>query len=123
MIIREWRGRASWACADAYPLHFRGAVLPALRRTPGFLGACLSRRCLADRVEFLVLTRWQSLDAIRTFTAMTSTRPSSSLLASLRCSTTTERCSTMKRSRRAKIDHASAGTAFHVTYALVLRGQ
>ncbi len=68
MIIREWRGRAAWARADAYPLHFRGAVLPALRRSPGFLGASLSQRRLADRVEFLVLTRWQSLDAIRAFT-------------------------------------------------------
>lgn len=67
MIIREWRGRATSARADAYPLHFRRAVLPELRRIPGFLGAYLSQRCLADGIEFLVLTRWQSLDAIRTF--------------------------------------------------------
>jgi heme-degrading monooxygenase HmoA len=68
MIIREWRGRAAPARADAYPLHFRSAVLPELRRIPGFLGAYLSQRRLADAVEFLVLTRWQSLAVIRTFT-------------------------------------------------------
>jgi heme-degrading monooxygenase HmoA len=68
MIIREWRGRAAATRADAYPLHFRGTVLPELRRIPGFLGACLSQRRRVDRVEFLVLTRWQSLDAIRAFT-------------------------------------------------------
>jgi heme-degrading monooxygenase HmoA len=67
MIIREWRGYAAWARADAYPVHFRSAVLPELRRTAGFLGACLGQYRQADRVEFLVLTRWQSLDAIRAF--------------------------------------------------------
>jgi heme-degrading monooxygenase HmoA len=67
MIIREWRGYAVLAHADAYPVHFRGAVLPELRRLPGFLGASLSQRRLADRIEYLVLTRWQSLDAIGAF--------------------------------------------------------
>jgi len=67
MIIRAWRGYAALVCADAYPVHFRGAVLPELRRIQGFLGASLSHRQLPDRVEFLVLTRWQSLDAIRAF--------------------------------------------------------
>jgi heme-degrading monooxygenase HmoA len=39
-----------------------------LLRLPGFIGAHLSRRTIGDRVEFLVLTRWQSIDAIRVFT-------------------------------------------------------
>jgi heme-degrading monooxygenase HmoA len=67
MIIREWRGRASEPRAGAYPDHFREAVVPELRHLPGFLGAHLGRRRIGDRVEFLVLTRWQSLDAIRAF--------------------------------------------------------
>ena len=71
MIIREWRGRASAAGADAYPRHFREAVAPELRKLPGFLGAQLSRRRIDDRVEFLVLTRWQSMDAIRAFAGAT----------------------------------------------------
>ena len=43
MILREWRGRASASNADAYSRHFR------------------------DQIEYLVLTRWQSMDAVRRF--------------------------------------------------------
>jgi heme-degrading monooxygenase HmoA len=71
MIIREWRGRASEPKAEAYPKHFRAAVVPELRNVPGFLGAHLSRRRMGERVEFLVLTRWQSMDAIRAFAGVT----------------------------------------------------
>lgn len=67
MIIREWRGRAETSRADAYPRHFRESVLPELRALPGFVGAHLGRRPLGDRMEFLVLTRWRTLDAIRSF--------------------------------------------------------
>jgi heme-degrading monooxygenase HmoA len=34
---------------------------------PGFLGATLSSRAVAGHIEFLVLTRWDSPDAIRSF--------------------------------------------------------
>jgi heme-degrading monooxygenase HmoA len=67
MIIREWRGRASPSKAEAYPKHFHDKVVPELRQIPGFVGAQLSRRQLDDKIEFLVLTRWQSMDAIRGF--------------------------------------------------------
>ena len=70
MIIRAWRGRVSQARSDAYPKHFREAVVPALSDVPGFLGAQLSRRAVGDRVEFLVLTRWQSMEAIRAFAGL-----------------------------------------------------
>jgi heme-degrading monooxygenase HmoA len=67
MVLREWRGRADQANADAYPTHFRRAVLPELRTIPGFLGASLSQRPLNGQIEFLVLTRWRSIDAIEAF--------------------------------------------------------
>ena len=67
MIIREWRGRASPTRADAYPTHFRNNVLPELRRLSGFLGASLSKRPLNGKIEFLVMTRWRSIDAISDF--------------------------------------------------------
>jgi heme-degrading monooxygenase HmoA len=67
MIIRIWRGRADRARADAYPRHFREQVVPDLRRVPGFLGAHLVRHDRGDGIEFTVLTRWASLDAIRDF--------------------------------------------------------
>lgn len=67
MIIREWRGRASASSPETYPAHFRNNVLPELRQLPGFVGAHLSRRPLGDTIEFLVLTRWKDLEAIRAF--------------------------------------------------------
>ncbi|HEY2683080.1 MAG TPA: antibiotic biosynthesis monooxygenase [Steroidobacteraceae bacterium] len=67
MIIREWRGRASRSQSAEYPKHFRGAVLPELRNVPGFLGAYLTQRADGERVEFLVLTRWASMEAIQKF--------------------------------------------------------
>ena len=67
MIIREWRGRAEPARADDYVRHFRNVVVPELHRVAGFLGAYLSRHTVGDVVEYVVLTRWESMDAIRAF--------------------------------------------------------
>ena len=67
MILRIWRGRADRARADAYPRHFREHVVPDLRGVAGFLGAHLVRRDLGDGIEFTVLTRWASMEAIRAF--------------------------------------------------------
>ena len=67
MIIREWRGTAARSNAKAYPKHFHDNVIPELRSIAGFVGAQLSCRECDDKVEFLVLTRWQSLDAVDAF--------------------------------------------------------
>jgi heme-degrading monooxygenase HmoA len=68
MFIREWRGRAKQSEATKYPEYFRKEVISQLRRAPGFQGGSLSQREMGDQVEFLVLTRWKTLDAIREFT-------------------------------------------------------
>ncbi len=67
MVIREWRGRADPVDKDAYAQHFRERVVPELRGVAGFVGAHLSRREQDGCIEYLVLTRWQSMDAIRAF--------------------------------------------------------
>ena len=67
MIIRTWRGRAALSNPDAYPAHFHQTVIPALRKVPGFRGASLLREDGADTIEFLVLTRWDSMSAVRAF--------------------------------------------------------
>jgi heme-degrading monooxygenase HmoA len=67
MIIREWRGRALKPNEAAYPTHFRTNVVPELRHMPGFLGAHLSQRQINDKIEYLVLTRWASMEAVREF--------------------------------------------------------
>jgi heme-degrading monooxygenase HmoA len=67
MIIREWRGRAAKLNAEAYPQHFRTKVVPELQQAPGFVGADLDQRTLNDKIEYLVLTKWHSMDVIRSF--------------------------------------------------------
>jgi heme-degrading monooxygenase HmoA len=67
MITRVWRGYAPLANPSAYAAHFRDAVLPALRGIAGFRGASLLRHDRPDEVEFMVLTRWDSMAAVRAF--------------------------------------------------------
>ena len=67
MIVRVWRGRAAASNREAYPGHFRRNVLPEIRAIEGFKGASLLQRDQAGDVEFVVMTRWASLDAIRAF--------------------------------------------------------
>lgn len=67
VILREWRGHAEVDRPDAYPEHFRNVVAPDLRGVEGFLGADLVRRELDDSIEFTVISRWASMNAVRDF--------------------------------------------------------
>src|SRR5262249_49265638 len=67
MIVRAWRGWAAAANANAYVEHFRDNVLPELDRIDGFAGASLLRNDRGSQVEYLVLSRWASMDAVRAF--------------------------------------------------------
>jgi heme-degrading monooxygenase HmoA len=53
--------------AQEYIAHLRTETIPALRNIPGFIDASIHSRPLGAGIEFLVLTRWQSLDAIAGF--------------------------------------------------------
>jgi heme-degrading monooxygenase HmoA len=48
-------------------MHLRSETIPALRKIPGFVDASIHSRPLGAGVEFLVVTRWESLDAIAGF--------------------------------------------------------
>jgi heme-degrading monooxygenase HmoA len=74
LICRHWRGIARPEPADQYVAHLREQTFPALARLPGFIAAELHRRDLPEGVEFLVLTRWQSLPAIQAFAGPDVTR-------------------------------------------------
>jgi len=68
MIVRIWRGQAPLgAKADAYHAHVTGTVFPQLKALAGHQGAWLLRREVGGEVEFLAVTFWESLDAIRAF--------------------------------------------------------
>jgi heme-degrading monooxygenase HmoA len=51
----------------AYRDHLAAVVLPELRKLPGFLGLDLCEAARGDMVELLVVSRWESMDAIRAF--------------------------------------------------------
>src|SRR5437588_454812 len=65
MIARVWRGRTAAADAPVYEHHFRDDVLPELARVDGFSGATLLRRVIDGMVEFMTITRFDSLDSVR----------------------------------------------------------
>jgi heme-degrading monooxygenase HmoA len=67
MISRQWRGLAKPAFADAYVEHLHSETFPAIRKLPGFLDASILRRSVPEGVEFLIVTTWTSVDAIRAF--------------------------------------------------------
>jgi heme-degrading monooxygenase HmoA len=67
MIGRLWRGWATPDGADRYVAHLRAATFPAVARIEGHEGAFALRREVDGEVEFVVLTLWRSLDAVRAF--------------------------------------------------------
>lgn len=67
MISRQWRGLAKLSDANRYVEHLRTETFPQLARITGFVSASILRRDMEDGVEFLVITMWKSLEAIRSF--------------------------------------------------------
>ena len=67
MIARVWTARTTPAQALAYAEHLRVHVVPALRRVSGYAGMKLLERPLSGAVEVVVITFWQSAEAIRAF--------------------------------------------------------
>jgi heme-degrading monooxygenase HmoA len=67
MIARIWHGWAAPANADAYEELLRAEVLPGIHRIGGHRGAYLLRREAGDEVEFVTITLFDSMDAVRAF--------------------------------------------------------
>ena len=67
MIARIWRGATRAADADRYLDYLHATGLPGYRDTQGNRGVLALRRLEGDRAEFLLLTLWDSEEAIRRF--------------------------------------------------------
>ncbi len=67
MIARTWRGWTALEDADAYVEYLEATGIPGYRSTPGNRGAWILRRQVDDRVEFVTLSFWDSMDAVRVF--------------------------------------------------------
>ena len=67
MIARVWRGETRAEDADAYLAYLQETGLPAYATTTSNRGVRVLRRLRDDRAEFLLVSSWDSLDAIRAF--------------------------------------------------------
>ena len=68
MIARIWNGSTRADDADRYLDHLRRNVMPELAAIDGYRGIQVLRRQRGDAVAFIVVTLWESMDAIRGFT-------------------------------------------------------
>ncbi|HZY90390.1 MAG TPA: antibiotic biosynthesis monooxygenase [Gemmataceae bacterium] len=67
MIARVWSAQTTPAQAPAYARHLCDQVLPAIRKVPGYAGGKLLERALAGAVEIVVITFWESAEAVQRF--------------------------------------------------------
>lgn len=67
MIARIWQGATKADDADAYLEYLHATGFTQYRATPGNLGVRALRRVVHGRAEFLLLTLWESEEAIRRF--------------------------------------------------------
>lgn len=67
MIARQWRGIVRRQHVENYIEHLREETFPSLSGIEGFVDVSLMKRATDSGVEFLVLTRWESMQAIERF--------------------------------------------------------
>ena len=73
MITRIWHGRTPAIKSDEYLHLMRTIAIPDYRATPGNTGAYALRRIEGDIAHFLMVTFWESEDAMRAFAGDTIT--------------------------------------------------
>jgi len=66
-ILRMWRARATVEKSGEYVEHATKKVFPALSAIEGHRGAYLLRRAVDGAIELVVLTLWESMEAVREF--------------------------------------------------------
>lgn len=65
MIARVWRGITRKDSAEAYLAFLNGTALPGLAGRSGQHGGWVLRRFQGEHCEFVMVTLWASMDAIR----------------------------------------------------------
>lgn len=68
MIARTWRGATKAKDADAYLEYLHRTGFAEYRKIGGNRGVLGLRRMVNDRAEFLLVSLWDSEEAIRRFT-------------------------------------------------------
>ncbi len=67
MLARTWRGSTRSEDAEAYVEYLRRTGFAAYRKTPGNRGVIGLRRLDGGKAEFLLISLWDSAEALREF--------------------------------------------------------
>jgi heme-degrading monooxygenase HmoA len=67
MIARVWRGRTTAINFERYRHFLTTKIFSSLEKIAGYRGANLLRREDQEGFEFLVITHWESMQAVRQF--------------------------------------------------------
>jgi heme-degrading monooxygenase HmoA len=67
MIARLWRGATRLSDAERYLEYLEETGVKDYRATPGNRGVLVMRRLRPERAEFLLVTLWESFEAIARF--------------------------------------------------------
>ncbi len=67
MVERHWKGIAKKEKAQEYIDHLKNSTFRKLKEISGFVSASILTRDLPDGVEFLIVTKWKTFDAIKQF--------------------------------------------------------
>ena len=67
MISRHWTGLCKRERANDYIQHLRKDTFEKLGQMQGFRKAYILKREIQEGIEFLIVTEWESLNAIKQF--------------------------------------------------------
>jgi len=67
MILRTWRGRTRIEDRDRYHAYLQRTGITAFKATPGNRGAFVVQREQDGLAEFVVLSLWDSMEAVERF--------------------------------------------------------
>ena len=67
MITRNWTGVVKPERTNDYIAHLQNDTFKKLAAIKGFVNAAILQRVVTDGTEFLVVTWWDTMDAIREF--------------------------------------------------------
>jgi heme-degrading monooxygenase HmoA len=67
VIARIWRGVVGGEDGDAYAVYMEKTGVRGYAETPGNRGVYMLRRNVDGKVEFVMFTLWDSLDAVKAF--------------------------------------------------------
>jgi heme-degrading monooxygenase HmoA len=67
MIERHWKGTSKIDEADNYIKHLFTETFPQLSKIGGFKRASILKKETNKMIEFLIITTWESMEAIKKF--------------------------------------------------------